>query len=196
MKDVIVLRDLEQIKAISHPYRVEILESFKEEPLCAKQLAEILGEPHAKINYHIKTLLSAGILELVEEKIKSGIIEKYYLPVARMIVIDKSILNSSNDNIVQTLNQASISLFEKISDDFYRAAENNEIRSKHLRHYNEFYLTEDEAKEIMDILNEKLYEILENKNRKDKEGVRPYNIALIAVPDVRKEKNISKKSSK
>ncbi|OPJ55801.1 winged helix-turn-helix domain-containing protein [Alkalithermobacter paradoxus] len=192
MKDVLVLRDLDGIKAISHPYRLEILESFGDEPLCAKQLSEMLGEPHAKINYHIKTLLGAGILELVEEKIKSGIIEKYYLPVAKMIVIDKSILNSNNDSVVQTLNQASISLFEKISEDFYRAAENNEIKSKHVRHYNEFYLTEDEARELMDALDDKLYEILKNKNVKDRENVRPYNITFISTPDIRRERNIKK----
>lgn len=192
MKDIMVLRDLEEIKAISHPYRLEILEAFDGEPLSAKQLSEILGEPHAKINYHIKNLVSVGILELVEEKVKSGIIEKYYLPKAKMIVIDKSILSSNNDSLVQTLNQASISLFEKISEDFYRAAENNEIQSKHLRHYNQFYLTEDEAKELMVTLEEKLYEILENKKIKDKENVRPYNITFMAVPDLRREKKIKK----
>ncbi len=192
MKDILVLRDLEEIKAISHPYRVEILEAFGEEALSAKQLSEILGEPHAKINYHIKTLLSVGILELVEEKVKSGIIEKYYLPTAKMVVIDKSILNSNNDNIVQTLNQASISIFEKISEDFYRAAENNEVKSKHVRHHNEYYLTEEEAKELIDTLGSKLKEILENKRVKDRENVRPYNITLMAVPDLRREKKLKK----
>lgn len=192
MKDILVLRDLEEIKAISHPYRLEILEAFDGEPLSAKQLSEILGEPHAKINYHIKNLVSVGILELVEEKVKSGIIEKYYLPKAKMIVIDKSILSSNNDSLVQTLNQASISLFEKISEDFYRAAENSEIQSKHIRHYNQFYLTEDEGKELMVTLEEKLYEILENKKEKDKENVRPYNITFMAVPDLRREKKMKK----
>ena len=45
-----------------------------------KNYLNMLDEPHAKINYHIKTLYKVGILELVEEKIKSGIVEKYYYP--------------------------------------------------------------------------------------------------------------------
>ncbi|WP_072725121.1 winged helix-turn-helix domain-containing protein [Tepidibacter thalassicus] len=193
MKDILVLRDIEEIKAISHPYRIEILEAFGDEPLSAKQLSELLGEPHAKINYHIKTLLNAGILDLVEEKVKSGIIEKYYLPKAKMVVIDKSILNSGVDsNVAQTLNQASISLFEKISDDFYRAAENNEIQSKHVRHYNQYYLTEDECRELMDVLAEKLGEILKDKDKRDRENVRPYNITIMGVPDLRREKKMKK----
>ena len=71
MKEVLVLRDLDCIKAIAHPRRVDILKTFDKDPLSAKQLSEILDEPHAKINYHIKTLYNVGILELVEEKIKS-----------------------------------------------------------------------------------------------------------------------------
>lgn len=75
MKDLLVLRDLECVKAIAHPRRIDILNAFDKEPLSAKQLSEMLDEPHAKINYHIKTLYNVGILELVEEKIKSGIVE-------------------------------------------------------------------------------------------------------------------------
>ncbi|MEJ8554117.1 helix-turn-helix domain-containing protein [Tepidibacter sp. Z1-5] len=194
MKDILVLRDIEQIKAVSHPYRVDILEAFAEEPLSAKQLSELLSEPHAKINYHIKTLLNAGILELVEEKVKSGIIEKYYLPKAKMVIMDKSILNSAvyDENVARTLNQVSISLFEKISDDFYRAAENDEVKSKHVRHYNQYYLTEDECKEIMDALEKKITEVLNGKDKIDRENTRPYNITLMGVPDLRKEKKAKK----
>jgi len=194
MKDILVLRDIDQIKAVSHPYRVDILEAFAEEPLSAKQLSELLSEPHAKINYHIKTLLNAGILELVEEKVKSGIIEKYYLPKAKMVIMDKSILNSAvyDENVARTLNQVSISLFEKISDDFYRAAENDEIKSKHVRHYNQYYLTEKECKEVMDSLEQKITEVLSGKDKKDRENTRPYNITLMGVPDLRKEKKAKK----
>ncbi len=194
MKDILVLRDIDQIKAVSHPYRVDILEAFAEEPLSAKQLSELLSEPHAKINYHIKTLLNAGILELVEEKVKSGIIEKYYLPKAKMVIMDKSILNSAvyDENVARTLNQVSISLFEKISDDFYRAAENDEVKSKHVRHYNQYYLTEEECKDVMDSLEKKITEVLSGKDKKDRENTRPYNITLMGVPDLRKEKKAKK----
>ncbi len=196
MKDILVLRDIDEIKAVSHPYRLEIMEAFDEEPLSAKQLSEILGEPHAKVNYHIKTLLAAGILELVEERVKSGIIEKYYLPKAKMVVIDKSILNKSmeggDSEVTRTLNQASIAHFEKVSGDFYRAAENMEIHSKHIRMHNEYYLTEDEAKELITTFGEKLKEIMDARKKEDDKKRRPYNIVFMAIPDIRREKKISK----
>lgn len=199
MKDIIVLRELDEIKAISHPYRVEILESFGQEPLSAKQLSELLGEPHAKINYHIKILLAAGILELVEERVKSGIIEKYYLPKAKMVVIDKSIWNSPvSDSLAKSINQASLSLFERVSEDYYRAAEHNEISSKHLRHYSEYYLTEDQAKEVMNYIEEQLDEYLKqfDFDNREQEGVRPYNLTFMAVPNIKKEKKKEIKKSK
>ena len=99
MKELLVLRDLECIKAIAHPRRIDILKSFEKEPLSAKQLSQMLDEPHAKINYHIKTLYKVGILELVEEKIKSGIVEKYYYPTAKNIIVGKKVIDFSLDNL-------------------------------------------------------------------------------------------------
>ena len=103
MKEILVLRDLECIKAIAHPKRIDILKAFNNLPLSAKQLSQILDEPHAKINYHIKTLYKVGILELVEEKIKSGIVEKYYYPKAKSILIDKDVINISLEKDDETL---------------------------------------------------------------------------------------------
>ena len=90
MKDLLVLRDLECVKAIAHPRRIDILNAFDKEPLSAKQLSEMLDEPHAKINYHIKTLYNVGILELVEEKIKYSRKKDTILPVDN---VDKFVHN-------------------------------------------------------------------------------------------------------
>ena len=95
MREVLILKDLECIKAIADQRRLDILKAFNDFPLSAKQLSQMLDEPHAKINYHIKTLYKVGILELVEEKVKSGIVEKYYYPKSRNIVIDNNVINLS-----------------------------------------------------------------------------------------------------
>ena len=121
MKEILVLRDLECIKAIAHPKRIDILKAFNNLPLSAKQLSQILDEPHAKINYHIKTLYKVGILELVEEKIKSGIVEKYYYPKAKSILIDKNVINISLEKDDEKLS----SKFDDILDLLYQAVEKN-----------------------------------------------------------------------
>ena len=116
MKEVLVLRDLECIKAIAHPRRIDILKAFKATPLSAKQLSQLLDEPHAKINYHIKTLYKVGVLDLVEEKVKSGIVEKYYYPTAKHIVIGKKALDFNNDLEQMDMGDICISKFENMSN--------------------------------------------------------------------------------
>lgn len=189
MKDVFVIRELEQIKAISHPYRVEIFESFEgDRPQSAKQIAEKLGEPHAKVNYHIKSLVKVGILELVDERVKSGIIEKYYLPTAKTLVIDKSFMQQNDDDVIQSLNQASISIFEKISEDFYRAVEKPVDSPKFINHFNDYYLTKDEMKDLMKRIETIVNDFVEDKRDKTRKDVILYNIAVLGIPKVKSRK--------
>ncbi len=190
MKDILVLRELDQIKAISHPYRIEIIECFEDEqPATAKQIADRMGEPHAKINYHIKTLQKVGILELIDEKVKSGIIEKYYRPAAKTFVIDRSIMNTGEKGVIESINQASISIFENISKDFYRAIENanDSDYAKKMLHYNDYYLTIEETEELQCILKDTIEEYIKDKKDKSREGTKAYSISTLTIPRVKKK---------
>lgn len=190
MKDILVLRELEQIKAIAHPYRLEIIDSFEEASATAKQIADKMGEPHAKVNYHIKTLLKVGILELIEEKVKLGIVEKYYRPSAKNLVIDRSILNTSEKNVLESLTQASISIFESISKDFYRSVEytnEKEYPKKFLYDY-DCYLTLDEINELQDKLGAVLEEYLKDKKDKNRLNTKKYSVSCLMIPKIKEKK--------
>ncbi len=186
MKDVLVLSDLEQIKAISHTYRIEIIESFDDSPATAKQVADKLKEPHAKVNYHIKTLQKVGVLELVEEKVKLGIVEKYYLPAAKTFVIDKSILNISENNVMQSINQALISIFENISKDFYKSIEYLEEREQANRilYYNDYYLADNEVEELQNQITRVIQDYCKDKKDIDRENTSNYSIASLIIPRI------------
>ncbi|WP_432665739.1 helix-turn-helix domain-containing protein [Wukongibacter baidiensis] len=190
MKDILVLRELEQIKAIAHPYRLEIIESFEEAPATAKQIADKMGEPHAKVNYHIKTLLKVGILELIEEKVKLGIVEKYYMPSARKFVIDRNILNSGENNALESFEQASISIFESISKDFYKAVEfaNEKEHPKKFLYYYDYYLTLEEITELQNRLESVYGEFLQDKKDKNRADTKRYSISSLMIPRVRDKK--------
>ena len=179
MKEVLVLRDLECIKAIAHPRRIDILKTFDKEPLSAKQLSQLLDEPHAKINYHIKTLYKVGILELVEEKIKSGIVEKYYYPRAKNIVIGKTILDFSLDTDEEK-KELCISKFSDLSEVFYRAAEEDILENDNVINYHNVSLTDDEFSELNETMKLKLKEIL--NNREDGSDGSKYDLAIVAIP--------------
>ena len=181
MKEVLVLRDLDCIKAIAHPRRVDILKTFNKEPLAAKQLSEILDEPHAKINYHIKTLYNVGILQLVEEKIKSGIVEKYYYPTANNIVISRKIIDYS---LGQELDEdyVSISDFEDTIESFYDAAESGTLNGDSILECDNVLLTEDEVSELRSTLKAKVDEMLSKRDNSNRENEKKHDIVMFAIP--------------
>ena len=181
MKEVLVLRDLDCIKAIAHPRRVDILKTFNKEPLSAKQLSEILDEPHAKINYHIKTLYNVGILQLVEEKIKSGIVEKFYYPTANNIVISRKIIDYS---LGQELDEdyVSISEFEDTIESFYDAAESGTLNGDSILECDNVLLTEDEVSELRSTLKAKVDEMLSKRDNSNRENEKKHDIVMFAIP--------------
>ena len=80
---VITITDLETLKVISDPLRLNIIHIIKDVnlsgALCSvKQISEQLGVPPAKLYYHIKLLEKHGFLEVAETHIVSGIVEKLY----------------------------------------------------------------------------------------------------------------------
>ena len=179
MKDLLVLRDLECVKAIAHPRRIDILNAFDKDPLSAKQLSEMLDEPHAKINYHIKTLYNVGILELVEEKIKSGIVEKYYYPTANNIVISRKIIDYTLDPASQD-GVVSISDFENTVENFYDAVEQEALNLDRVLEYRNIQLTDAEIIELRDAMKSKVSEIL--ANRKEDDTQKTHDLVMVAIP--------------
>ena len=181
MKEVFILRDLECIKAVAHPRRIDILNTFKESPLSAKQLSEILDEPHAKINYHIKTLYKVGVLELVEEKIKSGIVEKYYYPKAKNIILDKNAINlylhSQNRDVL-------INKFEELINKFYNTIE-EDCDQKETVMYNEMLLTKQEVDLLNETIEKTIEEIISSRNGTDVDA--KYSTSIISLPKIMKE---------
>ena len=177
MKEVLILRDLECIKAIAHPRRIDVLKAFNKEPLSAKQLSQILDEPHAKINYHIKTLYKVGILELVEEKIKSGIVEKYYYPKAKNILIDKNVINIY---LEEKKGEKYISKVDDIIDLFYKAVKNQVLEEENIINYNDICLNNDEIIELNNAIKYKIEEIIQKRNKED-EGIK-YDIVMVSIP--------------
>jgi DNA-binding transcriptional ArsR family regulator len=70
--------DLRYVRAISHPVRMRLLAVLEKEPASPKMLAERLSLPLGTIAYHVRTLSSLGLLELVDTKQRRGAVEHYY----------------------------------------------------------------------------------------------------------------------
>lgn len=182
INEVLVVNSLEQIKALSSPYRIKIIETFDNKPASAKDISARMGEPHGRVNYHIKTLAKVGILKLVDVSVKQGVVEKYYMPVAESIVLDSRVVNKNDEHGVKDMRNAGIALFEKISKEFYGTMNNRDLKiNKKINYDFDFYLNEEEAEE----LNAKIQEVVDNylKDKEEhREGTHRYFAASMIIP--------------
>jgi len=86
-----VVGDSAGLAAILSPLRRRMLESL-ERPDSASGLSRRLGIPRQKINYHLRKLEDAGLVELVEEKMRRGCLERLVRVTARALVVSPEFL--------------------------------------------------------------------------------------------------------
>lgn len=105
---VMILEEPEQIKCFTDALRIRVLRILRQRAATNQQIADELGEPHAKVLYHVRFLLEAGLVKLVEQRISGGNVEKYYRAVARVfelrpsqadIETDVAVINSLVDTL-------------------------------------------------------------------------------------------------
>ncbi len=83
---VLSIRDAQGLQALCHPTRVEMLEALRE-PASAAAVARQIGQPRQRVNYHLKALAGAGLVEAVETRQNGNFVETLYRAVARSFVI-------------------------------------------------------------------------------------------------------------
>lgn len=148
--ETMTVDDLDTLKVLADPLRLRIRE-LMEDPTTVKQVATELGIPATKLYYHINLMEKHGLIQLVDTRVVSGIIEKHYQMSARVIRVAKHLLSPSagNDEGLNTM----LSLFDVTKEEVLEAVrrgwainEDGIPRHKSVsigRH--QFYLTEDQA---------------------------------------------------
>jgi DNA-binding transcriptional ArsR family regulator len=86
-----VLSDAKQLGLALSPLRRQML-SLLEQPDSAVGLARRLHLPRQRVNYHLRELERAGLVELVQERRRRGAVERQLQATARAWVIDPSLL--------------------------------------------------------------------------------------------------------
>ncbi|HET8814894.1 MAG TPA: winged helix-turn-helix domain-containing protein [Solirubrobacterales bacterium] len=70
--------DQELVKALSHPIRVEILETLRGRVASPSELSREMKESPCVISYHASTLVKCGCLELVHTELRRGAVETFF----------------------------------------------------------------------------------------------------------------------
>jgi DNA-binding transcriptional ArsR family regulator len=90
--EVHLIETLGQARAFLDPLRMRVATLLGKEEATAKQVADRLGEKAARVHYHVREMFKAGLVVLVRESPKGGILEKYYRAIARSFVVDPALL--------------------------------------------------------------------------------------------------------
>src|SRR4030095_7666928 len=88
---LVVLEQPEDVRLALSPMRRRLLERLRT-PSSATQLASALALGRQRVNYHLRALEGAGLIELVEERQRRGCVERILVARARAFVVDPAVV--------------------------------------------------------------------------------------------------------
>jgi DNA-binding transcriptional ArsR family regulator len=89
---VAVVEDVQRVRTLVRGPRLRLLEALRERPDSASGLAARLGIPRQTINYHLRQLEQAGLVELVEERGHGRCVERVVAPAAAAFTLSPAAL--------------------------------------------------------------------------------------------------------
>ena len=97
MKEVFNISDLDQVRLLSDPLKLRLLQAFAAGEKTTKQVAAELGESVTKLYRHVDALHDAGLLEVIRETPKRGTVERTFRAVARRFEADRALFAGGTD---------------------------------------------------------------------------------------------------
>ena len=76
MKDIYYINDLEKLKALADPLRVDIITTLGTTKQNSQQLAKKLKINRTRIHYHLNILEEMGFIKVVDTDVVNGIMQK------------------------------------------------------------------------------------------------------------------------
>jgi predicted ArsR family transcriptional regulator len=121
LMDQLVIEDLETLKVLSDPLRMQIAELMSYQPRTVKQVAKELGTTPHKLYYHVKLLEEHGLIRVVRTRLVSGIVEKHYQITAKDIVVADGLLSVSKPEGKSDIEALISSILDGTKADFIRS---------------------------------------------------------------------------
>ena len=115
------ITDLETLRAISDPLRVQIVELLLGQNLTVKQVAEKLGLAPSKLYYHFTTLEKLGLIEVAETRMVSNMVEKIFTSGADALDVDPAIFRFSREGDNEPFTAAIASIVDATREDIVRS---------------------------------------------------------------------------
>lgn len=91
--NIFIISDVETLKVIADPLRLQLLELLRRRPATVKEIARELRTPLKKLYYHVNLLEEHQLVRVSSTRVVSGIIEKQYQVTAYRLTVDRMLLS-------------------------------------------------------------------------------------------------------
>ena len=118
---VFLVDNLETLKVLTDPIRIEILHILDPEPQTINQVAEKLGLSNSRLYYHFRILEEHGLISVVHTRMVDNIVEKFYWSTAADFDIDKTLLDFSSESGKENIERLVSSTVETTRMDMLRS---------------------------------------------------------------------------
>ncbi|MBL8155953.1 MAG: helix-turn-helix domain-containing protein, partial [Anaerolineae bacterium] len=118
-----IVNDLETLKVLADPLRLQIVELCTQAPRTVKQVATVLNMPPTKLYYHMKQLEERSLIRVVDTRIVSGIVEKQYQAAAFNYRVDRELFSLTSQAGKEGLNVMLTGLFDDTREDIQKSAD-------------------------------------------------------------------------
>lgn len=129
-KEFMMIDNLDTLKVLVDPLRLQILQVLNREPQTINQVAERLGSSSSRLYYHFNLMESHGLITVVSTQMVNNIMEKTYWVTAENYEVDKDLLSSSSESVQEDIVQIVSSSLAAVREDFIRSIQAREKQLK------------------------------------------------------------------
>ncbi len=182
--DQLVIRELETLKVLTDPLRLQILELMSK-PITVKTVAKSLEMPPTKLYYHVSQMEAHGLIRVVGTRVVSGIIEKQYQVTAKNYTIDRSLLgihkkdhNSLTEILHNVMDGVSADIQKGLESGLIRVGDEHPVHQRLVLGRTLVRMTPQQAQEFI----ETIHKLLKQFNTDPSEEAQPYSFLIAFHP--------------
>lgn len=125
LQEQFTISDLETLKVIADPLRLQILRTLKQ-PRTVKDIAAKLHRSPTQLYYHVNQLEKHGLIQVAATHVVSGIIEKHFQAAARNYRVDQELL-SDKEFVGEGLEALVMTILEDTKDEIRKSIQAGRI---------------------------------------------------------------------
>lgn len=118
--DRLIIADLETLKVLADPLRLSIIQYLRK-PGTVKQVSAKVSKPPTKLYYHFNLLEKHGLIQMVDTRLVSGVMEKQYQVAARVFKLAPGLLSPGSEEFEERFEVILSGMFADARNDLHES---------------------------------------------------------------------------